>query len=76
MSGKGFILVVDDEEPVREVVSEALEDAGYSVDVAASGWEALELLSGANFDLMFLDIKMPSITQKFTQEQRYGNVSR
>ncbi len=62
MSGKGFILVVDDEEPVREVVSEALEDAGYSVDVAASGWEALELLSGANFDLMFLDIKMPGMS--------------
>ncbi len=61
MSGKGFILVVDDEESVREVVSEALEDAGYFVDVASSGWEALEILTGASFDMMFLDIMMPGM---------------
>jgi len=62
VSGKGFILVVDDEESVREVVSEALEDAGYFVTTAEGGWEALDLLSGANFDLMFLDIKMPGMS--------------
>ncbi len=62
MSGKGFILVVDDEESVREVVSDALEEAGYFVDTAASGFEALELLAGASFDLMFLDIKMPGMS--------------
>ncbi len=62
MGTKGFILVVDDEESVREVVSEALDDAGYIVDTAGSGWEALDLLSGANFDLMFLDIKMPGMS--------------
>ncbi len=62
MSGKGFILIVDDEESVREVVSEALEDAGYFVDVASSGWEALEILAGANFDMMFLDIMMPGMS--------------
>ena len=39
MSGKGFILVVDDEESVREVVSDALEDAGYFVDTAESGFD-------------------------------------
>ncbi|MFO8100679.1 MAG: response regulator [Dehalococcoidia bacterium] len=62
MSGKGFILVVDDEESVRELVSEALEEAGYFVDVASSGWEALEILTGASFDLVFLDIMMPGMS--------------
>ena len=62
MSGKEFILVVDDEESIREVVAEALEDAGYYVTTAEGGWEALDLLSGTNFDLMFLDIMMPGIS--------------
>ncbi len=62
MGTKGFILVVDDEDSVRDVVTEALEDAGYIVDAASSGWEALELLSGASFDLMFLDVKMPGMS--------------
>jgi len=57
-----YILVVDDEESVRDVVSEALEAAGYDVTTAASGFEAIELLTGAPFDLMFLDIKMPGMS--------------
>lgn len=62
MAAKYFILVVDDEESIREVVSEALDDAGYFVDTASSGWEALEMLSGASYDLMFLDVKMPGMS--------------
>ncbi len=62
MSSKGFILVVDDEEAVREIVCEALEDADYIVDTVGSGWEALETLSGASFDLMFLDVMMPGMS--------------
>ena len=57
-----FILVVDDEDSVREVVSEALEDAGHNVDTASSGWEALDMLMGASYDLMFLDIMMPGMS--------------
>lgn len=55
------ILVVDDEEPVREFVRRALEMDGHTVITAADGAEALDILtekSGA-FDLLLTDIKMP-----------------
>jgi CheY-like chemotaxis protein len=56
------LLVVDDEEGIRFLYREEFEECGYSVDVAASGEEALEKLDDGNdFDLIVLDIKMPGI---------------
>ncbi len=55
----GTILVVDDEESVRAIVSIALKNAGYSVVSAVDGKEALELISRRKFDLVFLDVRMP-----------------
>jgi heterodisulfide reductase subunit A len=52
------ILVVDDELIVRDSLKEWLEDEGFSVDMAASGPEALEFLSKQAYQLMLLDIKM------------------
>ncbi|MFO8010464.1 MAG: response regulator [Dehalococcoidia bacterium] len=59
---KAAVLVVDDELPLRDVLSEALQNDGYIVSVAANGREALELIKQRSFDLMFLDIKMPKVT--------------
>ncbi|MFO8010462.1 MAG: response regulator [Dehalococcoidia bacterium] len=56
---KGTILVVDDDHSVREIVSIALRDAGYLPVMAMDGKDALELTSRRQFDLMFLDMKMP-----------------
>lgn len=53
------ILLVDDEQNIREVLSEALREAGYSVDTATNGEEALQILHQQTFDLMLLDIRMP-----------------
>jgi PAS domain S-box-containing protein len=54
------ILVVDDEEAVRDVVRRFLEIAGHSVTLACTGEEAVELLSnGRPFDLIILDLMMP-----------------
>jgi two-component system cell cycle sensor histidine kinase/response regulator CckA len=54
------ILVVDDEEAVRDVVRRFLMIAGHSVTVAHSGEEAVELLAdGRTFDLVILDLMMP-----------------
>ncbi len=58
---RGKILVVDDEEQIRELVKEILEDEGFQVEVAESGEEALALLEGKNYDLVFLDIWLPGI---------------
>ena len=53
------ILVVDDEEPIREVVCSMLGAVGYLCTPAASGKEALALLaSGAEFELMLSDLMM------------------
>ena len=54
------ILVVDDDELVRQVVTELLEDEGYSVIEAKSGYEALALIQGpAALDLVISDVNMP-----------------
>lgn len=60
-SGPGqSILVVDDEEAVRDVVCRFLEIAGHRVAGTSSGWEALEVLAnGQKFDLVILDLMMP-----------------
>ena len=55
------ILVVDDELIVRDSIKEWLEDEGFSVDMAASGPEALDKLSTKSYHLMLTDIKMPGM---------------
>src|SRR5258707_9914564 len=56
------ILVVDDEETIREIVSSMLTTAGYKCQQAASGMEALALLeSGEEFELMLSDLMMANL---------------
>ncbi len=55
------ILVVDDELVVRDSLKEWLEVEGFSVEMAASGSEALERLAGSPAQLMLADIKMPGM---------------
>src|SRR5467141_3826520 len=56
------ILVVDDEEPIREIVSSMLAFANYQCRQAASGLEALALLdSGEEFELMLSDLMMADL---------------
>jgi DNA-binding response OmpR family regulator len=55
------ILVVDDEENIRFLYQEELEDEGYTVDVAAHGQEALEKVNTFRPDLVTLDIRMPGM---------------
>lgn len=55
------ILVVDDEEAIRSLYKMELEDAGYLVETADSGSQALEKLETFHPDLVTLDIKMPGM---------------
>ena len=57
--GEWRILVVDDSEVSRELFRAVLEKAGYSVDTAADGVEALEKSSRAAYDVVFMDLNMP-----------------
>src|SRR5277367_607304 len=56
------ILVVDDEEPIREIVASMLGTAGYACKQAGSGMEALAVLtSGETFELMLSDLMMADL---------------
>ncbi len=55
------MLIVDDEEPVRDLVSRVLERRGYEVRVAREGSEALQLIEEEVPDCILLDLKMPGM---------------
>lgn len=61
MAAKNKILVVDDEEALRTVLSSELEGEGYVVSSAADGEEAIKILGSQSFHLILLDIKMPNV---------------
>jgi len=53
------ILIVDDDDTIRELVSMALNDQGYETAVACHGAEALAWLRQGSADLILLDLRMP-----------------
>ncbi len=55
------VLVVDDEESIRELYRADLADEGYEVELAADGRQALQGLDSFRPDLVTLDIKLPDI---------------
>ncbi len=59
-SARPRILVVDDEEHIREILTETLAAYGCRVDVAENGKHGLDSLARHAYDLMLMDIRMPS----------------
>ena len=55
------ILIVDDEEPYREVLNHLLIAAGYSTTLASDGVEAINILQKKSFDAALLDVQMPRV---------------
>jgi DNA-binding response OmpR family regulator len=53
------ILVVDDEPYIRDLVREMLSMAGYEVEIAGNGNEAMVLFENGRFDLVLTDLMMP-----------------
>ncbi len=58
----GRVLVVDDFRQARESIADVLRAAGHTVHCAASGSEALKLLSTESFDLVVTDLQMPGMS--------------
>ena len=54
------VLIVDDEESLRQSLEKVLKNASYLTEVANSGNEALELLGRRSIDLVLSDLKMPN----------------
>ena len=59
--GKERILVVDDEETIREMVSKIINLIGHEVVTTGNGREALEILRSQPFSIMITDVKMPEM---------------
>jgi cyclic di-GMP phosphodiesterase len=55
------ILIVDDEEPMREIIASMLRHQGYTVQQAASGQDALALLGSFEFELLLADLMMSGV---------------
>ncbi len=55
------ILIVDDSVSMRQMVSFTLEGAGYEVDQAEDGVEALEMARSARYDMILTDVNMPNM---------------
>lgn len=58
---KPTVLIVDDEEGIRESLSEILEDEGYSISMAGSGEEAVRMVQEQAPDLIILDVWLPKM---------------
>ena len=61
MAKKGSVLVCDDEEIMRDVLGTILAGAGYKVDLAKTGEEALEAYDEKFYDVVLMDVSMPGI---------------
>ena len=55
------ILIVDDEDPIREFLSRAFDNKGYQVIAVSNGEEAVEICAFEDIDIVFLDYLMPGI---------------
>lgn len=61
MPEKSKVLVVDDEEALRYLLSTELVAEGYEVETAGDGDEAIEAIKRKDYDVVLLDIKMPRV---------------
>ena len=55
------VIVCDDEPDIRETVAEYLETHGFAVTQASGGAALRELVKGADFDVVVLDLRMPHV---------------
>ena len=56
------ILIVEDDRDIQELLQEFLKEAGYMVDIAVDGVEAIAMFNANTYDLILLDIMLPKIT--------------
>lgn len=61
MSITGHILIMDDEAALRQTLARILQQAGFEVTTAENGEQGLSFMQTTNFDLIFMDLRMPGI---------------
>lgn len=73
------ILIVDDEQPITEVLSTVLQNEGFDVDTAVNGRDGLDHAERKHYDLVLLDIMMPvldgiEMLRRLRQDERNADV--
>ncbi|PKK83041.1 MAG: two-component system response regulator [candidate division Zixibacteria bacterium HGW-Zixibacteria-1] len=63
------VLIVDDEEDFRDILSQRMIARGFDVETAENGFKAIELASRKNFDAIILDLAMPEMDGLQTMEK-------
>ena len=63
------ILIIDDQDPIRRVLREILENEQYQVDDASNGPDALQMIKDQEYDAILCDIKMPDMDGMEVLEQ-------
>jgi DNA-binding response OmpR family regulator len=61
MINSGHILIIDDEAALRQTLARVLQQAGFEVTTAENGEQGLSFIQTTNFDLIFMDLRMPGI---------------
>jgi two-component system alkaline phosphatase synthesis response regulator PhoP len=61
MSNSGHILIIDDEAALRHTLARILQQAGFEVTTAQDGEQGISYIQTTNFDLIFMDLRMPGI---------------
>ncbi|WP_308271521.1 response regulator transcription factor [Kitasatospora sp. SUK 42] len=78
--GEAFLLVVDDEPNIRELLAASLRFSGFRVASAATGTEALELIAAERPDLVVLDVMLPdldgfTVVEKLRERASRGQIA-
>lgn len=75
-SKKYSVLVVEDDQFIRDLYIELLTDAGYGVDSANDGEEGYKKMSKGGYDLVLLDVIMPKIDGVWVMKKLFKNKSK
>ncbi len=61
VKGKGLILVIDDDKSILRTLTRILQKAGYEVETAETGKEAMEKAEKTSYDLALVDVRLPDM---------------
>jgi DNA-binding response OmpR family regulator len=61
MNTTGHILIIDDEAALRQTLARILQHAGFEITTAENGEQGLSFIQTTNFDLIFMDLRMPGM---------------